>query len=83
MENKNSSGMTGHEGHDRQFENEIRGQHAASGRDPEPVSGDDIISEGLEDKHHQQHGNRKYEMFKNHSSADDQPGTITGTTPTP
>lgn len=43
------------------------------------VSGDDIISKGLEDKHHQQHGNRKYQMFKNHSSADDQPRTDTGT----
>ncbi len=83
MEDKNSSGMTGHDGHDRQFENQIEGNHAASSKDTEAVSGDDIISEGLEHKHHQQHGNRKYEAFSNHSSAGDQPGTVTGTTPTP
>lgn len=28
---------------------------------------------------HQEHGNRKYRMFSNHSSADDQPMTDTGT----
>ena len=40
--------------------------------------------ENIEDKEedrrfHQEHGNRKYKMFSNHSSADDQPMTDTGT----
>lgn len=29
-------------------------------------------------KFHEEHGNRKYKMFRNHSSADDQPKTDTG-----
>ena len=33
---------------------------------------------GIDERHHQQHGNRKYESHKNHSSADDQPTTDTG-----
>jgi hypothetical protein len=33
----------------------------------------------MPEKHHQEHGNRKYKMFRNHSSADDQPRTDTGT----
>ena len=83
MEDKNSSGMTGHDGHDRQFQNEMEGKQNADQRDAAPVSGDEIISDGLENKHHQQHGNRKYQAFSNHSSAGDHPGTITGTTPHP
>ncbi|RZJ66666.1 MAG: hypothetical protein EOO50_09075 [Flavobacterium sp.] len=43
------------------------------------VSGNDIADEGRDERsHHQQFGNRKYESFKNHSSADDQPTTNTG-----
>lgn len=29
-------------------------------------------------RHHEAHGNRRYESFRNHSSADDQPTTDTG-----
>lgn len=43
------------------------------------ASGDDIISDGLESKHHQQHGNRRYQSYTNHSSADDQPQNTTDT----
>ncbi len=34
--------------------------------------------ETTEDKFYEAHGNRKYKMFRNHSSADDQPRTDTG-----
>ncbi|MGK4568240.1 hypothetical protein [Flavobacterium sp. 3HN19-14] len=48
----------------------------------EDYSGDNIPEEHREARHHhQEHGNRKYEAFRNHSSADDQPQTNTGTTP--
>ncbi len=37
------------------------------------------IEEKREDRRHQQeHGNRKYKMFTNHSSADDQPTVDNG-----
>lgn len=43
------------------------------------VSGNDITDEGREERRfHQSHGNRKYESYSNHSSADDQPMTNTG-----
>ncbi len=43
------------------------------------VSGNDITDEGREERRfHQSHGNRKYESYSNHSSADDQPTTNTG-----
>jgi len=43
---------------------------------------EETIDENKEERHHhQQHGNRKYKMFSNHSSADDQPLTNTDTTP--
>jgi len=81
MEDKNRSAMSDQDSHDRKFPTNNEGQ--AEGRDAIAPSGDDLISKGLEEKHHQQHGNRKYQAFKNHSSARDQPGTITGTTPNP
>lgn len=38
------------------------------------VSGEDITEEGADARrHHQAHGNRRYESYRNHSSADDQP----------
>lgn len=43
------------------------------------VSGHDMAEEHNEDrKHHQQFGNRKYESYRNHSAADDQPMVDTG-----
>lgn len=43
------------------------------------VSGNDITEEGRDERrHHQQFGNRKYESYKNHSSADDQPMNDSG-----
>jgi len=43
------------------------------------VSGNDIVEEGRDERrHHQQFGNRKYESYKNHSSADDQPMNDSG-----
>lgn len=45
----------------------------------ENVSGDDMTEENrAERRHHEQHGNRKYKMNSNHSSAKDQPRTNTG-----
>jgi hypothetical protein len=45
----------------------------------ETVSGDDRSEEVREQRrHHQEHGNRRYKMHSNHSSADDQPKTNTG-----
>lgn len=42
-------------------------------------SGNDIVEEGRDERrHHQQFGNRKYESYKNHSSADDQPMNDSG-----
>ena len=46
------------------------------------ASGKDIGEEGRESRHHQQeHGNRKYESYTNHSSADDQPQVNTDLNP--
>ncbi|GEP51778.1 hypothetical protein FNO01nite_24500 [Flavobacterium noncentrifugens] len=43
------------------------------------VSGNDIVEKGMEERrHHQQFGNRKYESYTNHSSADDQPMNDSG-----
>ncbi len=43
------------------------------------VSGNDLVDEAREERHfHQSHGNRKYQSYTNHSSADDQPTTNTG-----
>ncbi len=43
------------------------------------VSGNDLTEENRDEtRHHQAFGNRHYEGFKNHSSADDQPTTDTG-----
>ena len=53
--------------------------HMAS--EPAQADGTDTPETPLVIKRHQQHGNRKYTMFKNHSSANDQPRTITDTRP--
>ena len=46
------------------------------------VSGKDITDEAMEDRrHHQSYGNRKYESYRNHSSADDQPHVNTDLSP--
>lgn len=43
------------------------------------VSGNDKTEEERDRlKRHESHGNRRYESFSNHSSADDQPTTDTG-----
>jgi len=43
------------------------------------VSGNDLTEEHRDEiRHHQAFGNKHYEGFKNHSSADDQPMTDTG-----
>jgi hypothetical protein len=43
------------------------------------VSGNDMTEENRDEvRHHQAFGNKHYESFKNHSSADDQPMTDTG-----
>ncbi|HLN94988.1 MULTISPECIES: hypothetical protein [unclassified Flavobacterium] len=54
----------------------------------EELTNEKIVHEASEDaietheddrRRHQSFGNRKYESFSNHSSADDQPTTDTGT----
>ncbi len=81
MENNSNEGMDRRSNlRGQQYENDQ--QNASSNEDSldeAKASGDDIISEGLEGKHHQQHGNRKYESYTNHSSADDQPQNTTDT----
>lgn len=43
------------------------------------VSGNDKTDQERDRvRHHESHGNRRYESFGNHSSADDQPKTDTG-----
>lgn len=38
------------------------------------VSGKDMVEEHRDNRrHHQAHGNKRYESYRNHSSADDQP----------
>lgn len=43
------------------------------------ASEDAIETQEEERRRHQNFGNRKYESYRNHSSADDQPMTDTGT----
>jgi len=83
MENSNRYGMEDKEnlrGQEQNTEYQSQkanadGEHGAD----QQTSGDDITSEGVDQKHHQQHGNRKYESYTNHSSADDQPQNTTDT----
>jgi len=43
------------------------------------VSGKDMVEENRSARHHgQEYGNRKYESYRNHSSADDQPMNDSG-----
>jgi len=43
------------------------------------VSGNDRYEEGKEARrHHEEHGIKRYKMYQNHSSADDQPRTNSG-----
>lgn len=42
------------------------------------TEGIDRTKDNQPEKFHEEHGNRKYKMFRNHSSADDQPMTDTG-----
>ena len=72
MENEKNAGMQDrddHTGADSSSENAYETR----------PTGDDIVSDGQERRHHEQHGNRKYESHSNHSSADDQPGNTTDT----
>lgn len=67
----------------RHEEDDIRGKGLSENADElgvnENVSGDDRSDEGRESRRfHQEHGNRKYKSYRNHSSADDQPTTDTG-----
>ncbi len=67
----------------RNENNGIKGKGLAENADEiginETISGDDRTEENRDSRrHHQAHGNRKYQSFRNHSSADDQPRTDTG-----
>jgi len=61
-------------------------RHLTSSQTEEPyigankdVAGNDMTDEERDRvRHHQAFGNKKYESFRNHSSADDQPMTDTG-----
>lgn len=63
-------------------------QHAESRHRDGEMTNEEIVRKASEEhiqekeedrRFHQEHGNRKYRMFTNHSSADDQPMTDTGT----
>jgi hypothetical protein len=50
--------------------------------DNKDLSGNEISEEQRKERHrYQEHNGRKYKMFSNHSSANDQPFTRTDTTP--
>lgn len=62
--------------HDPREGTEEVSEIGASTRD---TSGHDMAEENRDERrHHQDFGNRKYEAFRNHSSADDQPVVDTG-----
>lgn len=55
---------------------EARGEHQNK---PNHVDSTDEVEPSNAHKFQEHHGNRKYSMFKNRSSSDDIPGTITDT----
>lgn len=70
---------------DRRHQDDVRREIAPGNQNEDhiginkDVSGNDRTDEAREErKFHQSHGNRKYESYSNHSSADDQPMTNTG-----
>lgn len=70
---------------DRRHQDDVRREIAPGNQNEDyiginkDVSGNDRTDESREErKFHQSHGNRKYESYSNHSSADDQPMTNTG-----
>ncbi|HEX9979207.1 MAG TPA: hypothetical protein VGB50_01435 [Flavobacterium sp.] len=76
MEDNKKTGMNDREDQGNpQYESSSENHDAYETR----PTGDDIVSEGQEHRHHQQHGNRKYQSHTNHSSANDQPGNTTDT----
>ena len=81
MENNNNNGRRDDENLRGQQENTSyeRENVQDSGNDQKSATSGEDIAEGHETKHHQQHGNRHYESFSNHSSASDQPATTTDT----
>jgi len=81
MERDRISGSR-HREDDRWPDSDAAERHVTSqenARINEDVSGNDLEEEERDRvTHHQTFGNRHYESFKNHSSADDQPMTDTG-----
>lgn len=71
--------MSGADGVNRQSsEADSENEEPYIGADKD-VSGRNIVDENRDERaHHQQFGNRKYESYRNHSSADDQPMTDSG-----
>ena len=76
--NANHKGTDGREVQDGHNKENVNTKKDLTGIN-ENVSGDNRTDENRADRrHHEQHGNRKYKMHSNHSSADDQPTTNTG-----
>lgn len=77
----NQNGLQDRDDSQSQYHDHREGSEEVSnvGATDRDVSGNDITEEGRDERrHHQQFGNRKYESYKNHASADDQPRTNTG-----
>lgn len=76
----NNNGRRDRDDQQSQYRDHRDGSEETSiGATDRDVSGNDITEEGRDERrHHQQFGNRKYESYKNHSSADDQPRTNSG-----
>lgn len=76
MENNRNDWRHREDGRNHSNESDNKEDYLGADKD---VSGNDIVEEGREERRfHQGHGNRKYEPYTNHSSADDQPTTNTG-----
>ena len=68
--------------HEKNEAHRLHPEHESLSGINEDQSGNNIPEENREGRrHHEEHGNRKYKIFSNHSSADDQPLTNTDTTP--
>lgn len=88
MERDKSNYLRNHDEDDSQHwpDSDAAERHATERQPDEPytgankdVSGNDLTEEERDRvRHHQAFGNKHYESFKNHSSADDQPMTDTG-----
>lgn len=75
MRDKQSGGWQENSARDAKSQHEDDKDYLAINKD---ISGNDLTEENRDEiRHHQAFGNRHYESHRNHSSAEDQPGTNT------